>query len=149
MESFFIMDLLKFKVVQLGDIIFQPHFNTEITELIGNDIRFKRDVVVNFQSISMDENIEGEKSSRRRLQWTIYFEVDGYIYPPQNDIEGEIRTVYLDFFANSKTLGATGDHFESIDTEVVPYDVSAEDWRKDPKFKQEWSADKPHPRRET
>ena len=106
---------------------FQPHFNTTMTELFDNDITFERDIRVTFQSISIDEQIDGERNSKRRLEWSIMFEVNGWLYPPIKDLKGEIRTIYLDFNANSVELQPEG-KFESVDTQVVPVDVSMDDW---------------------
>lgn len=121
---------------------FQPHFNTTMTEQYGEDIEFSRDIRVVFQSISVDEQIDGDNISRRRLEWSIMFEVQGWMYPPQNDIKGEIRTVYLDFHANSKVLEPEG-VFESVDSEVEPRDVEIQDW--DGKTEQTYSQDVPIP----
>lgn len=116
---------------------FQPHFNTTMTEQFGNDIPFTRDIRIVFQSIAMDEQIDGDNLSRRRLEWSIMFEVNGWMYPPVDNIEGVIRTTYLDFHANVKSLDDEG-VFESVDTEVVPKDVAPEDW--DGKVKQTYSS---------
>ncbi|WCZ66393.1 proximal tail sheath stabilization protein [Yersinia phage MHG19] len=117
---------------------FQPHFNTTITEMYDNDITFERDVRIVFQSISPDEQIEGDNITRRRLEWSIIFEVNGWIYPPVSNLEGEIRTVYLDFFANHKQLEAKG-NFESVDVEVLPRHVEGAEW--DGSYEQTYSHD--------
>lgn len=123
---------------------FQPHFVTTITELYGNDVEFQRDVTVTFQSIAIDEQIDGDKMSKRRLEWTLFFDVIGYIYPPQDKTKGEIRTIYLDFFANRVEL-TDKDMFESVDTQVVPVDVSEEEWQKTQEVNQTYSSDKKIP----
>lgn len=106
---------------------FQPHFNTTITEIYTNEVKFERDIRIVFQSLAMDETIEGDALSKRRLEWSIMFEVNGWLYPPVSDLNGEIRTIYLDFFANSKELAPEG-NFESVDSEVTPREVEEEDW---------------------
>lgn len=116
-----------FQIVEQIMPYFQPHFNTKLTELIDNDISFERDVRVTFQSISMDEQVETDNLTRRRLEWTIIFEVNGWIYPPSSDIKGQIRTVYLDFFSTSKDLNSVG-NFESVDSEVSPRDIPINEW---------------------
>lgn len=121
---------------------FQPHFNTTITELYTNEIKFDRDIRIVIQSFSADETLEGDNISRRRLEWTLMFEVNGWLYPPVADIDGEIRTIYLDFFANSKELSTEG-NFESVDTQVTPEDVQQEDW--DGTSKTTWSDNIPIP----
>lgn len=131
-----------FQIVEQILPYFQPHFNTTITEQYGNDVEFIRDIRVVFQSIAMDEQLDGDNLSRRRLEWSMMFEVNGWIYPPVDDIEGEIRTTYVDFHANSRTLTDEG-VFESVDNEVAPRDVNPEDW--DGKVHQTYSHDVPIP----
>lgn len=122
-----------FQIVEQILPYFQPHFNTKIKELYDNEISFERDVRVVLQSTSIDEQIETGIDSRRRLEWNIIFEVNGWIYPPVADIAGEIRTIYLDFFANEKELNPES-NFESVDFQVDPVDVSKEEWEKDRKY---------------
>lgn len=116
-----------FQIVEQIMPYFQPHFNTTMTELFENEITFERDIRITFQSISIDEQIDGDKQSRRRLEWSIMFEVNGWLYPPAFDLSGEIRTIYLDFHANSRELVNEG-VFESVDSEVDSRDVEIEDW---------------------
>ena len=116
-----------FQIVEQIMPYFQPHFNTTMTELFENEITFERDIRITFQSISIDEQIDGDKQSRRRLEWSIMFEVNGWLYPPAFDLSGEIRTIYLDFHANSRELVNEG-VFESFDSEVDPRDVEIQDW---------------------
>lgn len=131
-----------FQIVEQIMPYFQPHFNTTITELYTNEIKFDRDIRIVFQSIAMDEQLEGDTTSRRRLEWSMMFEVNGWLYPPVKEMEGEIKTIYLDFFANSKELAPEG-NFESVDSEVVPRDVEQTEW--DGKSIQTYSQDIPVP----
>lgn len=121
---------------------FQPHFSTKITENHTNDIKIDRTVNIVVQSFSVDESIDGDAISRRHLEWGIMFEVNGWIYPPIADIEGEIRTVYVDFFGNMKELQVEG-NFESVDSQVTPYRVEGVNW--DGKLFQTYSEDTPIP----
>lgn len=116
-----------FQIIEQIMPYFQPHFNTTITEIYTNEVKFERDIRIVFQSLAMDEQIEGDAISKRRLEWSVMFEVNGWLYPPVSDLHGEIRTVYLDFFANSKELTPEG-NFESVDHEVVPRDVEEDEW---------------------
>ncbi|MCY0583101.1 tail sheath stabilizer and completion protein, partial [Klebsiella pneumoniae] len=61
---------------------FQPHFNTTITELYDKDTSFNRDVRIVLQSFSPDEAVDGDNITRRRLEWSLMFEVNGWLYPP-------------------------------------------------------------------
>lgn len=116
-----------FQIVEQILPYFQPHFNCKIKELHGNHIWIDRDIQVTISSISPDEFVGEDKYSRRRLEWSIMFEFIGFIYPPATEINGEIRTIYLDFHANEKELNASGD-FESVDHEVTPRDVDNSLW---------------------
>lgn len=127
-----------FQIVEQIIPYFQPHFNTKITELHTNDIKFERDIRVVLQSTAIDETVETDFSSRRRLEWSMIFEVNGWIYPPVADIEGEIRTIYLDFFSNTKELSASGD-FESLDYQVYPNDISNEEWQENKEIVESYS----------
>lgn len=134
-----------FQIVEQIIPYFQPHFNTKIIELHTNDIKFERDIRVVLQSTAIDETIETDNLTRRRIEWSFVFEVNGWIYPPVTDIEGEIKTIYLDFFSNSKELVPEGE-FESIDYQVYPDDVSKEDWEKDKQVIESASANIPIPK---
>lgn len=106
---------------------FQPHFTTQITELHGNDITIDRDINIAIQSVMPDESVDGAVGDRRHIEWTLMFEMTGYIYPPSIEITNQIRTIYLDFFGNSKEM-ADENVFESVDFQVNPVDVDEEDW---------------------
>lgn len=121
---------------------FRPNFATKIRELHESITPIERDIQITIQSVMMSEEIDGDTSSRRRLEWTIIFELDGWLYPPMGELKGEIKTIYLDFYANTRELGKTGD-FESSDLEVDPRDVDKENW--DGSVKVTYSANKPVP----
>ncbi|ADG36138.1 gp15 tail sheath stabilizer and completion protein [Acinetobacter phage Acj61] len=133
-----------FQIIEQIFPYFQPHFNVKMTELHQNDIKIDRDIRVVLQSTAIDEMIETDNLTRRRLEWTLIFEVNGWIYPPVADIEGEIRTIYLDFFSNEKELSPEGS-FESVDFQVDPVDSSREEWEKNRKVITSQSAGKPIP----
>lgn len=116
-----------FQIIEQIWPYFQPHFNTTITELFGNDLTFERDIRVVLQSMSLDNQLETDKTTRRRLESSFIFEVNGWLYPPVAEIKGEIRTIYLDLFANEKELGHVG-VFESEDEQVDPVDVELSKW---------------------
>lgn len=141
-----------FQIIEQIWPYFQPHFSTKMRELFGNDIEFERNIRVVMQSLSLDNQIETDRTTRRRLETNFIFEVNGWLYPPVAEIKGEIRTIYLDLFANEKTLDHKGS-FESVDTQVYPADVKKDDWNGD--FIQTMSTgidipvspQEPHPRR--
>lgn len=113
---------------------FQPNFSCKITELHENDIKIDRDIQITVQSVSVDEEAEGDRFGRRRLEWQIIFEVDGFLYPPLKDIHNEIKTIYVDFFANAHELEPEG-NFESVDVSPCPdSNVERDDWNGKRKF---------------
>lgn len=118
-----------FQIVEQIIPYFQPHFTTTIKEFNGHDLVIDRDINITWQSLAVDENLEGDKQSVRRLEWSMMFEVDGWIYPPVAEIRGEIRTIYLDFFSGEREFTDKAE-FESVDFQVDPSDIGIEDWDK-------------------
>ena len=116
-----------FQIIEQIWPYFQPHFSTQMKELHGNDITFDRNIRVTMQSVALDNQLETDKTTRRRLETAFIFEVNGWLYPPVAEIAGEIRTIYIDLFANEKELNASG-RFESVDTQVSPEDIDYNDW---------------------
>lgn len=116
-----------FQIVEQILPYFQPHFVTQITELYDNADPIERDIRIVLSSISPDETLDTGRFERRRLEWTIMFEVNGWIYPPVAEIKGEIKTIYLDFFANEKVLNNES-NFESVDYQVNPEDLTEDEW---------------------
>lgn len=111
---------------------FQPHFVVKMIEKTGDLEGIERDVNVVWSTCSIDESMDGGIDSRRRIEWSLIFEVTGFIYPPVAEIKGEIRTVYLDFFANEHTIDENTT-FESYDVSVDPVDTTVDEWIKNDK----------------
>lgn len=101
-----------FQIVEQILPYFQPHFTTQLTELHGNDVKIERDINIVLQGISLDESSDGAITDRRHLEWSLMFEMTGWIYPPSLTNENQIRTIYLDFFGDTKQAV---DQFESVD----------------------------------
>lgn len=116
-----------FQIIEQIWPYFQPHFSTQMKELHGNDIVFDRNIRVVLQSVSLDNQVETDSMTRRRLESNFIFELTGWLYPPVAEIKGEIKTIYLDLFANEKTLN-TESTFESVDTQVFPDHVTRDEW---------------------
>lgn len=108
---------------------FQPHFNTTITELYENNQKIDRDIRIAFQSLAIDENSDGDLYNRRHLEWSIMLEVNGWIYPPVSNINGIIKTIYLNFTNDEVQLENNNfAEVESVDHQVVPADVEESEW---------------------
>lgn len=130
-----------FQIIEQILPYFQPHFPCTITELYNNEIIIKgRDINITIVSITPDEQIDGPGESRRRLEWSITFSFTGWLYPNTKNIAGEIRTVYVDFFGNTREINKDT-HFESIDHQVVPKFVRNQDWNGE--SIEVWSEDTP------
>lgn len=134
-----------FQIIEQILPYFQPHFTTNIKELHNNEIQFDRDIVVVLQSVAIDDIVETDIGSRRQLRWSIVFEVGGWLYPPVANIEGQIKTIYLDFHNNTRDISNAEDVYESIDYQVSPLDISKEEWEKDPKYIYSMSENQPIP----
>lgn len=105
---------------------FQPHFNCKIKELHDKNVVVDRNVPITLQSITMDEQTEGGSNTRRRIEWTLIFELDGWLYANFADLRGEIKTIYMDFMTNEKALPMK--EYESEDYQVSPYDSTIDTW---------------------
>ena len=121
---------------------FQPTFNCKIKELHKNDVIIDRIVPITVTSVMLDEQLENDRFTRRRLEWTLTVELQGWLYPAATNLEGVIKTVYVDLFTHEKTLGESN-AFESIDFQVDPDDVARDDW--DGKYIQGISKNTPIP----
>ncbi|AFN39545.1 tail sheath stabilizer and completion protein [Aeromonas phage CC2] len=108
---------------------FQPNFPCKIVELHDGKTPVDRDIQITIQSVSMSEELEGDRGERRRLEWTLFFELDGWMYANFADLKGEIKTTYLDFFGNMKRLPIEA--YESVDSQVVPFDSTPNTWNGD------------------
>lgn len=81
---------------------FQPHFN--ITVDLSSSINEKRDIPIVLESISMDDNYEGDFSTRRNLIYTLSFTAKTFIFGPIADsTEGLIKKVQVDYYTNTDT----------------------------------------------
>lgn len=104
---------------------FQPHFTTQLTELHNNDVKIDRDINVVLMGVSLDTSSDGAVTERRTLEWSLMFEVTGWIYPPSVVNENQIRTMYIDFFGD--TIEAL-DNFESVDVQISPEEITQDEW---------------------
>ncbi|QPI17863.1 tail sheath stabilizer and completion protein [Pectobacterium phage POP12] len=136
-----------FQIVEQILPYFQPHFNCHTSELHTNEIKIDRDIKITIQSIAPDTTFEGDVRQRRHCEWSIMFELQGYIYPPVTDRVGEIRTIYTDFFAVERVI-EDSDNFESVDTQATPENLPIQDWT-NTEYEQSRSEDIPIPSGDT
>ena len=84
---------------------FQPAFNLtiDLIESIGE----KRDIPVVLNSVEMQDDYEGDFSTRRALIYTLRFTAKTYLFGPVADNpEGLIRKVIVDMYADTNTTTA-------------------------------------------
>ena len=79
---------------------FQPSFNLTI-DLIDS-IGEKRDISVNLDSVSFQDDYEGDFSTRRSLIYTLQFTAKTYMFGPiASSTDGLIRKVQVDYYADT------------------------------------------------
>lgn len=84
---------------------FQPSFNVTI-DLIDS-IGEKRDVPIVLDSISFQDDYEGDFSTRRALIYTLRFTAKTYLFGPVADSsDGLIKKVQVDYYADTNTQTA-------------------------------------------
>ena len=84
---------------------FQPSFNitVDLVESIGE----KRDIPVVLNSVSFQDDYEGDFSTRRALIYTLRFTAKTYLFGPVADNpEGLIRKVIVDTYSDTNTQTA-------------------------------------------
>ena len=76
--------------------IFQPHFN--LTVDLVSTIGEKRDIPMTLNNISMDDQYEGDFTTRRALTYTLDFTIKTYMFGPvASSSDGLIREVQVDY----------------------------------------------------
>jgi hypothetical protein len=100
---------------------FQPAFNItiDLVESIGE----KRDIPVVLNSVSMQDDYEGDFSTRRALIYRLQFTAKTYLFGPVADNpEGLIRKVIVDNYADTNTQTAK----REMRYTVVPDPINAD-----------------------
>ncbi len=81
---------------------FQPHFNVTINLL--SSIGEKKDIPIILENINMDDQYEGDFSTRRILIYTLNFTAKVAIFGPVGDSEDKIiKKVQVDYYTNTDT----------------------------------------------
>lgn len=85
---------------------FQPQFN--LTVDLVNSIGEKRDIPVILESISMNDNYEGDYSTRRSLIYTLNFTAKTSIFGPVPESTNSlIKKVQVDYYTTTETKNAS------------------------------------------
>ena len=84
---------------------FQPSFNLTID--LVDSIGEKKDVPIVMDNIELQDDYEGDFSTRRALIYTLRFTAKTYVFGPISDsTEGLIRKVQVDLYADTDTKNA-------------------------------------------
>ena len=108
---------------------FQPHFNAKIKEYSLAGV-VDRDIYINLTSVEPGEEIEGPMDNGRRLiQWTLTFDLSGYLYPMIDDTQVIKRTI-VDFVGSEQQLVSTESSLANVTSEVFPFSAEQDDeWK--------------------
>ena len=85
---------------------FQPHLNVTV-DLISS-IGEKRDIPIVLNNISMEDNYEGDFTTRRNLIYTLDFTAKTYLFGPVGSPnDGLIKKVQVDYYSNTDRRNAS------------------------------------------
>lgn len=85
---------------------FQPHFN--LTVDLVSSIGEKRDIPMILERISMDDQYEGDFTTRRVLVYTLDFVAKTYLFGPVGTPnEALIKQVQVDYYSNTNKVNAS------------------------------------------
>ena len=102
-----IMTKLNDDMLQITEQIlpyFQPSYNLPINFL--GDFKEKRDIPIQLEGISMEDDYEGNFETRRALVYTLTFTAKTFLFGPLSDVSGDIiRKVTVGYVAASATSG--------------------------------------------
>jgi hypothetical protein len=83
---------------------FQPSYNLPINFL--GDFKEKRDIPIQLEGISMEDDYEGNFETRRALVYTLTFTAKTFLFGPLSDVSGDIiRKVTVGYVAGSSGPG--------------------------------------------
>lgn len=99
---------------------FQPEYSVTIKPIDGWEE--KVDIPITLESISINDDYEGDFTARRVLIYTLTFNMPARFYGPTT-AQGLIKHINVDFY-NMKNNGP----MEGIDIKVTPHDATADDY---------------------
>ena len=95
---------------------FQPVYHLPI-KFLGN-LSEKRDVAIQLDSVSMEDDYEGNFDTRRALVYTLRFTAKAYLFGPQSNVTNEIiRKTQVGLIAGNR---GTGTYSRDLTYTVVP-----------------------------
>jgi hypothetical protein len=85
---------------------FQPHLN--LTVDLASSIGEKRDIPMILEGISMDDQYEGDFTTRRALIYTLNFTAKTYLFGPIGNFNDSlIKKVQVDYHTNTNTINSS------------------------------------------
>ena len=97
---------------------FQPAYQIPIKFLTGDNANDKKDVAVNLDNITMEDDYEGNFDTRRALVYTLRFTAKTYLYGPVSDVSNDvIKKVQIGYVAGSR---GSGTYDRDLTYSVVP-----------------------------
>ena len=105
---------------------FQPEYNVTLREV--PELEIIRDVPVTLNSISYEDNYEGDFASRRAIIYTLSFTAKYFLYGPVTS-QNIIRSVQVDQYSDLPVNAPKREQRYTV--EPAPADVSPSDWDTD------------------
>ena len=97
---------------------FQPAYQIPIKFLTSDNANDKKDVAVNLDNITMEDDYEGNFDTRRALLYTLRFTAKTYLYGPVSDVSSDvIRKVQIGYVSGNR---GTGTYDRDVTYSVVP-----------------------------
>ena len=97
---------------------FQPAYQIPIKFLTSDNANDKKDIAINLDNITMEDDYEGNFDTRRALLYTLRFTAKTYLYGPISDVSGDvIRKVQIGYVAGNR---GTGTYDRDVTYSVVP-----------------------------
>ena len=97
---------------------FQPAYQIPIKFLTGDNANDVKDVAVNLDNITMEDDYEGNFDTRRALVYTLRFTAKTYLYGPITNITGDvIKKVQIGYVSGNR---GTGTYERDLTYSVVP-----------------------------
>jgi len=114
-----IMAKLNDDILQIAEQIlpyFQPVYHLPIN-FLGN-LKEKRDIAIQLDSVSMEDDYEGNFDTRRAIIYTLRFTAKTYLFGPQSDVTDQvIRKTQIGLVAGNR---GTGSYSRDLTYTVVP-----------------------------
>ena len=97
---------------------FQPAYQIPIKFLTSDNANDKKDIAVNLDNITMEDDYEGNFDTRRALLYTLRFTAKTYLYGPVSDVSSDvIRKVQIGYVSGNR---GTGTYDRDVTYSVVP-----------------------------